>query len=279
MRVLRVLSWLLGLGVALAPACTSAQPRTLGDRYDLERFQVRHDMPGRLDEISGLALSADGRLFTNNDERAVIYEVDLQTGRATRGFSLGDRAVRADFEGLAVVGDRFFLIASTGILYEFREAPIESSTRYRVTDTGLGRRCEAEGLAHDPADSTLLVACKTSAPDETHAVVHRLPLDPARGALDPIRISKERIRDMGGKKDFNPSGVAVDPDTGHLVLVAARQEVLVEATLDGEVVSVVRLSKSRHPQPEGVEFTPSGLLLIADEKNGNDAGVTAYARR
>jgi uncharacterized protein YjiK len=251
----------------------------LGDRFDLERIQVRHDMPGRLDEISGLALSADGRLFAHNDERAVIYEVDLQTGRATRGFSLGDRAVRADFEGLAVVGDRFFLIASTGILYEFREAPPESSTQYRETDTGLGRWCEAEGLVHDPQDSTLLVACKTSSPSETEVVVHRLPLDPSRGALDPIRISKERIRAMGGKKDFNPSGVAVDPDTGHLVLVAARQEVLVEATLDGEVVSVVRLSKSRHPQPEGVEFAPGGLLLIADEKNGNDARLTVYARR
>jgi hypothetical protein len=42
---------------------------------------------------------------------------------------------------------------------------------------------------------------------------------------------------------------------------------------------VVRLSKSHHPQPEGVEFAPDGRLLIADEKNGNDAGVTVYARR
>jgi uncharacterized protein YjiK len=253
--------------------------QTLGDRFDLERVQVRYDMPGRLDEISGLALSADGRLFAHNDERAVIYEVNLETGQATRGFSLGADAVRADFEGLAVVGERFFLIASTGILYEFREAPPESSTQYRETDTGLGRRCEAEGLAHHSGDESLLVACKMQTPEGSYAIVHRLPLDPSRGALPPIRISKERIRAMGGKKDFNPSAVAVDPDTGHLVLVSARQEVLVEATFDGEVVSVVRLSKSRHPQPEGVEFTPSGLLLIADEKNGNDARLTVYARR
>jgi len=283
MREGRALWCLLVLGVALAPACTSAQPQTrtqtLEERYDLERRHARHDLPGRLDEISGLALTVDGRLFAHGDEKAVIYEVDVETGRANRGFSVGPEPVRADFEGLAVVGDRFFLITSMGILYEFREAPSDASTPYRQTDTGLGARCEVEGLAHHPEDASLLVACKMQAPDGPNVLVHRLPLDPTRGALEPIRISKERIRAMGGKNEFNPSGVAVDPTTGNLVLVAARQELLLEVSTNGDVISIVRLSRNRHPQPEGVEFTPGGLLLIADEKNDNDARLTVYARR
>jgi uncharacterized protein YjiK len=236
-------------------------------------------MPGRLDEISGLALTADGRLFGHDDERAVIYEIDATTGAVTRGFSLGADPVRNDFEAIAVVGERFFLVASTGALFEFREGPPASAVRYRETDTGLGGNCEVEGLAYHPPDSTLLVACKETVSDDGHVVIHRLPLDPARGDLEPLRIPKAMIRSAGGTRNFNPSALAVDPATGHLVLLAARQEQILEVTTSGEVVSVVRLSKSRHPRPEGLEFGPGGLLLIADERDEADARLTVYAPR
>jgi uncharacterized protein YjiK len=236
-------------------------------------------MPGRLDEISGLALDADGRLFAHNDEFATIYEVDTATGAVTRGFSLGDPAVRGDFEGIAVVGERFFLVTSRGILYEFREGSAGSSVPFRETDLGVGDRCEVEGLAHHAADATLLVACKEAVPDDGHVVIHRMPLDPARGRLAPIRVAKERIRGAGGTRNFSPSAVAVDPETGHLVLLAARQEQILEITPAGEVVSVFRLSKSRHPRPEGLEIAPGGTLLMADERDEADARLTLYERR
>jgi uncharacterized protein YjiK len=235
-------------------------------------------MPGGLDEISGLALNAEGRLFAHDDERAVIYEVDVETGSVSAGFRVGETAVRNDFEGIAVVGDRFFLASSTGMLYEFRETPPRSATEYRRTDTELGSRCEVEGLAHHEADASLLVACKET-PDERHVVIHRLPLDPSRGTLEPIRVQKERLRAAGGTRDFSPSAIAVDPETGHLVLLAARQEQILEITEGGEIISLFRLSKSRHPRPEGLAFTPGRLLLIADEKDEADASVTVYAPR
>lgn len=267
------------LGAALAPGCTSAQPQTLLDRYDLDRPHSSYAMPGRLDEISGLALSVDGRLFAHNDERAVVYEVDIDTGAVTRGFSLGDPAVRGDFEGIALVGERFFLVTSRGMLYEFREGPVGSSVSYLETDLGVGDRCEVEGLTHHAADATLLVACKEATPDDGHVVIHRFPLDPERGRLAPIRVAKERIRAAGGSRNFSPSAVAVDPETGHLVLLAARQEQILEITPTGEVVSLFRLSKTRHPRPEGLEITPGGMLLMADERDEEDARVTVYERR
>jgi uncharacterized protein YjiK len=236
-------------------------------------------MPGRLDEISGLALTSEGRLFAHNDEHASVYEVDVGTGTVTRGFSLGDPAVRGDFEGIAVVGERIFLVTSRGMLYEFREGPPGSSVAFRETDLGVGDHCEVEGLAHHAADASLLVACKEVTPDDSHVVIHRVPLDPTRGQLAPIRVAKERIRAAGGTRNFSPSAVAIDPETGHLVLLAARQEQILEITAAGEVVSVFRLSKSRHPRPEGLEIAPGGLLLMADERDEADARVTVYARR
>lgn len=271
-------SLLLGIGAALMPACTGAQTSTIPDRYDLERPQARYEMPGRLDEISGLALTPDGRLFTHNDEEAVIYQVDLASGSVTDGFRLGETAVKGDFEGIAVVGERFFLVSSIGILFEFREAGPGESVPYRETDTGLEDICEVEGLAHHRADSALLLACKQN-PDDSQVVIHRLPLDPSRGELAPLRIPQDRIRDAGGSREFNPSAIVVDPRTGHLVLLAARQEQILEITAGGEVVSLYRLEKSRHPRPEGVEFAPDGALLISDEKDKESAAVTVYAPR
>jgi uncharacterized protein YjiK len=271
-------SLLLGVGAALMAACADAQTQTLADRYDLERPQSRFHMPGRLDEISGLALTPDGRLFTHNDEEAVIYQVDLSSGSVTDGFRLGETAVKGDFEGIAVVGERFFLVSSIGILFEFREAGPGGSVPYRETDTGLGEVCEVEGLAHDAVESALLLACKQN-PDESHVVIHRLPLDPSRGELPPLRIPQDRIRDAGGSREFNPSAIAVDPGSGHLVLLSARQEQILEITASGEVVSLYRLDKSRHPRPEGLEFGPGGSLLISDEKDKDSAAVTVYTPR
>ncbi|MBT8487459.1 MAG: hypothetical protein HKN72_02060 [Gemmatimonadetes bacterium] len=268
----------LGIGAVLFPISTSAQAQRLTDRYDLDSFQVRYDLPGGLDEVSGLALDDEGRLFAHDDERAVIYEVDVETGRVSAGFRVGETAVRGDFEGIAVVGDRFFLASSTGMLYEFRETSPRSPTEYRRTDTELGSRCEVEGLAHHEVDESLLVACKET-PDERHIVIHRLALDPSRGVLEPIRVQKQGLRAAGGTRNFSPSAIALDPRTGHLVLLAARQEQILEITMGGEIISLFRLSKSRHPRPEGLEFAPGGLLLIADEKDEAGARVTVYAPR
>ncbi|MEJ2206942.1 MAG: SdiA-regulated domain-containing protein [Gemmatimonadota bacterium] len=187
--------------------------------------------------------------------------------------------MRGDFEGIAVVGDRFFLVTSTGMLYEFREGAVGSSVPYLETDIGVGDHCEVEGLTHDSSDESLLVACKEVAPDEGYVVVHRLPLDPARGALAPLRIPQDRIRDAGGSRNFSPSAVAIEPETGHIVLLAARQEQILEVTAEGGVVSLFRLSKERHPRPEGLEFAPGGTLLMSDEKDEVDARVTVYQRR
>lgn len=269
--------WLC-IGAILFPVAASAQATRLTDRYDLDFFQERHELPDGLAEVSGLALDERGRLFAHDDEQAVIYEVNVQTGRVSAGFRLGETAVRSDFEGIALVGDRFFLVSSAGILYEFREASPGSVTEYRRTDIGLGSSCEVEGLAHHAADESLLVACKET-PDDRHIVIHRLPIDPSRGELEPIRVRKEGLRAAGGTRNFSPSAIAVDPETGHLVLLAARQEQILEITWSGEIISVFRLSKSRHPRPEGLEFGPGGLLLIADEKDEVGPSVTVYAAR
>ena len=98
------------------------EPRNLLDRYDLSPDAgVQVKLPRVLEEISGLALTPDGRLFAHNDERAVAYEIDPSTGEVRKAFSIGLMGTPGDFEGFAITGERFFLLASTGQILEFRE--------------------------------------------------------------------------------------------------------------------------------------------------------------
>lgn len=248
----------------------------LAARFDLDDRVGRFDLPGRLDEISGLAFSPSGVLYGHGDERGVIYSLDPAREDVGRGFTVGPTVIHDDFEDMAVVGDRFFLVSSGGRLYEFREAPQGGSTPVRITETGVGGTCEVEGLAYEPRTDVLLLACKAVRPDVAEVRIHRLPLDPAAPIPPPIRIPFEAFASVGLEGGVHPSGMDVDPVMGTLVLVAAQEEALVEIDREGRVVSAHRFSARRHPQPEGIVFGPDGRLYIADEANNGKARLTAY---
>jgi len=269
----------LGL-VAVSAACASGQgPGTLLERYDLDRRAARFDLPGRLEEVSGLGLTPEGRLFAHDDERAIVYEVDTSEEDVGKRFQLGDPPVAGDFEGITIVGERFFLVTSHGVLYEFREMPDGREAPYRVTDTALGAECEIEGLDYDPASDALLFACKVAAPDRGTLVVHRIGLAPDAPALTPLTVDRGQLRGHGVSRAFAPSAVAVDPATGNIVLLSGATPALLEVDRSGRVVSGTMLSPDRHRQPEGLAFGADGTLYIADEGDGREARVTAYAPR
>lgn len=273
--------------VVLLSACVAAllvvpdrlAAQSLSRRLDLEHRLDRFDLPGRLDEASGLAFGPDGRLFAHGDERGVVYRVDPREGSVDRGFSVGEPTVRDDFEGLAIAGDRFFLVSSRGLLYEFREAPEGSSSPARVTDTGLGGECEVEGLAYHPGLDALLVACKTVTPPAPEIRIHRLPLDPDAPRRPPIRVPLSAFAARGHRGDVNPSALDVDPASGSLVGAAARQELLFEVDLEGRLLDLVPLERRRHPQTEGVALGGDGRLYLADEAARERGRLTVYGLR
>jgi uncharacterized protein YjiK len=267
------------LFLACAPVGSPAQeaPPSL-PHYAVPDAGERFEMPGRLDEISGLAATTDGRLFAHNDERATITEIGAESGVAGKRFTLEDPPIEGDFEGLAIAGERFFLITSLGLLYEFREADDRTTTPYRLTDTGLGASCEAEGLDYDASADALLIACKVSTPDRGVIVVNRLPLDPARGSLAPIEIPRSQLAAFDVNADFQASSIAVSPD-GTLILASANPETLIEVDRSGRVLAAVDLPGRLHPQSEGLAFGADRSLFVGDEQNDRPAGTLTRYRR
>lgn len=236
-------------------------------------------LPAALVEVSGLATTPDGRLFAHNDERGVIYQVDPGTGATIKAFSVGFPPVSGDFEGIAIVNDRFFLATSGGRLLEFREGAPGTTVDFRRYETGLGSRCEMEGLAFDPVDEALLMPCKTTrAPElEGYLVVFSVPLSSMRPELMPrVFLPLADLDDNGLGKNFHPAAIEVHPETGSFLLVAAREEALLEVTRYGEILATKELKRKRHPQPEGLAFIPGGVLVLADEGQDGPGALTRY---
>lgn len=245
------------------------------DAYDFENRIWYHDLPGRLEEISGLAFTVDGRLFAHDDERGRLHEIDPASAEVGKRFDVGDDLVRGDFEGLVIVEDRFFLVTSGAWLYEFREGEDREDVAYRVSDLGLGDGCEVEGLDYDPDLDALLLACKTTLPDRDVVVIHRVPMKPGAPPLPDLTVSRIDLGARGIDRSFAPSGVAVTP-LGTVLLLSGRHDALIEVDREGRLITGVNLRAGRHPQSEGLAIGPDATIYISDEKNGKEPRLTAY---
>lgn len=238
-------------------------------------------LPGPLSEVSGLAVTADGRVLAHNDERAVVRQIDPATGAIVKSFAVGQE--RGDFEGIAVAGADIFLITSTGTLYRFREGGDGATVPFQTFDTGLARVCEVEGLAYNPGAESLIVACKTMLAADMAGTVslYAWSLRTQRRESAPWRtLRMQDLASAAGVAAFHPSSVDIDARSGRLILLAGRESAMVELSPDGRVLSGRRLDR-RHNQPEGAAVLPDGSLLIADEtkKKRTNGQITRYARQ
>ena len=252
------------------------------ENYDLKAETATHwKLPGRLEEISGLAMTLDNHLMAHNDEKAVIHEIDYQNGAIIKAFQLSDMKapVNADFEGIATVNDQVYLVTSSGRIYEGSRGADGESVLYNIYATGVGRDYEIEGLAYDARLRALLLMCKGArrADLKEQLVLYRWSLDKKQLIEDAHIVIPviEFTRHIEGK-EFQPSGIERHPMSENYFVLAARQKAIAEITPRGQVVAVKRLPAQWHRQPEGITFTADGTLIIADEGSGKKARLTLY---
>lgn len=240
-------------------------------------------LPDALAEISALAMTKDERLFAVDDERAIVYQIDYRNGRLLKSFALGSTVARGDFEGLAVVGSRFFLMTSEAGLLIAAEGDDGERVPFEFVDTGFGEQCEFEGLTDADEGRSLWLLCKQVLKGADVDVVTlfewRLDAQP----MAPGRRIALPVDEIGGRIDerrLRPSGVTVHPLRKTFFAVAAREGALVEFGRDGKLRNAVLLpGKRRHEQTEGIAFAADGALILADEARGGPPRLTVYAER
>jgi uncharacterized protein YjiK len=261
--------------LALALADTPSAADTASARgAPLAQWQL----PKALQELSGLALTADGRLFTHGDELGQVWEVDYRRGILVKAFSLGNEIVKGDFESIAVVGERLFLFTSKGALYEFREGANGTKMPFTITDTGLGTECEFEGMAFDATLNALLFACKqvhTKAFKDDLVIFRWSLTDSTTARLSRLAIPMARVIGDHAWKTLRPSDITVDPFTGNYVLLASAEHVIFAVTPKGDVVFARPLPNGHH-QAEGIAITRDHLLILSDEGGQQPAIITLY---
>jgi uncharacterized protein YjiK len=286
-----------GLWICLAAGVSAMGSHSEGeiDRYRLGGAPTwTVTLPAELKEISGIAFTKDGRLFAHGDERAIVWELDPRSGRVLKSFALASSqkgkgkkkaaqsgTVAGDFEDIAIVGDRFFLVTSTGTLYEFREGADGARVPYTEHRTGLAGTCEIEGMAYDATGRALLLLCKENLPKKSapKAVVVRA-WSLAEGGLEAaprLAVGYGAFAAATGANAFHGSALAFVPGGRSLLLIAGPQRAFAELTPDGQVAAAGVLERSINPQPEGLAFAPDGMLLISNEGAGGQPRLSGYA--
>ena len=233
----------------------------------------------KLNEISGLASTNDGRIFCHTDEEGTVFQIDPSSGEIIKTFSLGQKKVREDFEGIAISKNFFYLVSSGGDIYRFNEGKNEEKVNYKIYKTPLGSIFDVEGLCYDRETNSLLLACKEFAGKDLKdkRAVYSFSLNKMKLNEKPrFLLSIKKIEEAIDKNVFSPSGIERHPKTGTFFLITGKGKAIVEISKDGRVLAEENLKDEIHKQPEGVTFLPDLTMLISDEAAGGKATLTKY---
>jgi uncharacterized protein YjiK len=249
--------------------------------YNFRKPVFVYELDMGLEEISGLAVNEEGRLFAHNDEIGSIFELDPKNGRIIKWFYLGPNKIYEDFEAVAVAGEEFYLITSNGLLYKFYDQPDGKYSSYEKIRTGFTNSFEIEGMCYDPKTNSLLMASKKFAGKDYRdsRAVYSFKLKTNKLEEKPrFVIPLSELKKKFDIKDFSPSGIELDSKTGNFLILSSGERGILEITAKGQILSYQALNKDNHPQPEGIAILQDGTLLIADEGGNKRGKLTGYRK-
>ncbi len=256
--------------------CKNEKPEPIKNNINLElNKNIIVKLPHKLDEISGLTIANDGRLFCHDDERAVIYQLNYVTGKIIKRFQLGKFGLESDFEGIAIADEKFFLLSSNGMLYEFKEGKDLEKVNFAEYNLGFSSKFEFEGLCYDSTFNSLLIVSKNY-PGKKHKgnrAIYSFSLENHEIDKSPkVLISLKELSKKFDIKDFYPSGISKHFASGDYFIISSKgQPSIVRISNSGKLLNAHKLNKKKFAQPEGIVFLSDSTLLISNEAKGKRA--------
>ncbi|MCX6233598.1 MAG: SdiA-regulated domain-containing protein [Bacteroidetes bacterium] len=235
------------------------------------------------------------------DENGIIFIFDTTSRKITGKFSF---AKDGDYEDIVIVNKIFYVLESNGHLFQV-ENPGEKGQSIRSYQTQLGPKNDCEGLCYDSLTKSLLIACKGHPfldKDKTgkhKRAIYRFDLAKKEMIKDPFliihvnEIEKNENLDTYGRFSydlasaldpdgnivFQPSGIAIQPVTGYLFVLAHVGKTLLILDRDGQLLAMMTLSMSLFAQPEGICFTKAGDMFISNEGAGGKATILLFKNK
>lgn len=221
----------------------------------------RWEMPKVLTEISGITWLGTDKIAAVQDEVGVIFIYDLVKKDVEDKIPFSGKG---DYEGIAAVDDKFYVLRSDGLIVEVKEGEAKP---YK---THLSAFHDAEGLFYDKANNRLLVAVKANDPvSSTRKGIYSFDLSSKKMSDQPVMFVDLEHPLLGeGKKmgdRFQPSDLAIHPVTGEVYVIDGANSSLLVMDQKSEIKAVYKLDRSVLKQPEGITFSPSGDLYISSE--------------
>lgn len=256
-----------------------------GTGYNLLEPYHTYILPETLTEISGLSTISDSLVACIQDETGIIFTYSLDSGEIVdkQRFEGG-----GDYEGIQIVGDIVYILKSNGKIYRYALA--EKTTE--LLKTPLKGKNDAEGLGFDPKRNRLLIACKAKPGldgiDVKGRAIYEYHLENGFNSEIAYLVTPEDLERWNNdqkkpinlnqrRRNFMPSGIAVHPITGEIYLLANVGKLLLVLTPDGIIKHGVPLAPRIFRQPEGICFTSSGTLIIANEGQDGNGKIHMFA--
>ena len=221
-----------------------------------------------LTEISGIFFyPRDSSVFAISDETGFLYKVHLNKRFLTEEWTFDKKR---DYEDLALYDSSFYVLESNGNIEKlnFAQAGNAVDNRRSIFPGNNEKKNEFESLYYDDGYKGFVMICK-DCEDDTYDFTTAWLYDPVADKYTSsiFRIDRNPIANKIGveKLKFRPSGSAVNPITKDVWVISSTNALIVVMDRKGNMKDVYTLNPVIFNQPEGITFTPTGDLLIANE--------------
>lgn len=257
--------------------------------YNFNNPSLAHTLPAILHEISGITYLNSTSIACVQDEKGIFFIYDFVNGKIIRQFSFGEDG---DYEGIAKVGNKLYVLRSDGTLFEISEY---ESNNYKVKSYPTDIPAEDnEGLCYDEQNNRLLIACKSKigkgSEYKDKRAIYGFDLKTKKLSKSPVFnfdlniinsfmeendiAGPTKTKKKSGKVEpnlkFRASAIAIHPISKKLYLISATDYLLFIFNMNGSVERIEQLNPGRFNKSEGITFLGNGNLLISNEgDNGN----------
>jgi len=247
--------------------------------YQLADPDQSWKLPRSLVEISGLSFIDNNRLACIQDENGIVYIFNQMEGKVEQEIFFGDNG---DYEDIEIMNNDAWVLKSNGTLYEVADYLKQGKPTVNKYPTALSGVNDTEGLAYDPVNRGLLIACKGyPLSDEIigkeYKGIYSFDLENKFFDIKPfLMIKMDTIKYYKGDETFAPSGIAVHPTTGNIFILGSVGKLLLVLSRRGEMMAMIKLNPKIFRQPEGICFSPDGTMYIASEGDGMEGTLLKF---
>ncbi len=249
-----------------------------------------HELPGELNEISGITFLNDSVLVAIQDEEGILYYYDLKQNRVIKKQTF---AGEGDYEDLVRAGNDMYVITSEGIMSQIQNFQSLNPV-YKIIPTPFSKKNDIEGMGYDAKNNRLLIAPKEHGlnQDKTTKQIYGFDLKTMKFQASPVysiplseiesqfegdaleESSKKFLKALGNEnmnKIFRSSAITINDQTGEIFVLSSLNGLIIILSPQGLLKKIIQFSGPEYKQPEGIAFSPDGKLYISNE--GGKSGI------